>query len=529
MHSLSTGEGVTDDIVLAGGALRARADWFETAACWTIVISLALRTIVALTFGLSADESYGIGVSHDLNLSYFDHAPLSYWIIHVFLPVLGDGRAIRLPFVTMFAVTMWLQFLTARRLFGDRAAFWTVFALAVSGFFTLAGGWALPDGPLMLFLSAAANQLARGLFPAGERAPSPWRTWLIAGLWFGLAGLSKYSAVLIGAGAFAFVVTARPQLLRHPAPWVGALIAAACLLPVLVWNAGHDWASLAFQSSRSLSDGDFPKYEQFFADIGGQFGYLLPWVMFPMLIAVGVALRAGRDDERAWLSLCLGLPAVLFFTANALWGERAFPHWTMPGWLMMFPLLGRHVAGESLSSNRLRQLAFRAWTIGSPLLLVALAFVVVGYVETGVGKRLMTTEESMADPALDFIEWTPLRDELKRRGLLDRGDMFIVSYSPADIGTINQTLGDIMPMAVYGKARQYAFRTDPATLVGRDALIIGRSDRIYYAERLAAYFDSVDELPAFTFGRNGMKEIEVVISYGHRLKAPLPVTPYVRD
>jgi len=64
------------------------------------------RLIIAAMLGLGVDECYGIGVSHDLGLSYFDHPPLSYWIAHVFMPLFGDGRALRIPFVALFAGTM---------------------------------------------------------------------------------------------------------------------------------------------------------------------------------------------------------------------------------------------------------------------------------------------------------------------------------------------------------------------------------------------------------------------------------------
>ena len=76
-----------------------------------------------------------------------------------------------------------------------------------------------------------------------------------------------------------------------------------------------------------------------------------------------------------------------------------------------------------------------------------------------------------------------------------------------------------------GESKQYAFRYDANTLVGRDALIIGRRDRAGIKQRLAPYFESIDELPDFVFGRSGMNEIDVQIFYGHVLKKPLP-SPY---
>src|SRR5580658_6061186 len=89
----------------------------ERAVVGLILVFAIFHVILAATLGLGVDEAYGIGVSHDLSLSYFDHPPLHYWIAHFFIPLLGDGRALRLPFVAIFAGTTWVLFLWTRQMF----------------------------------------------------------------------------------------------------------------------------------------------------------------------------------------------------------------------------------------------------------------------------------------------------------------------------------------------------------------------------------------------------------------------------
>jgi hypothetical protein len=491
-----------------------------------ILAFLVFHLFLASTLGLGVDECYGIGVSHDFSLSYFDHPPLHYWIAHFSIPLLGEGRALRLPFVLLFSGTSWLLYLLTRRLFGAAAGFWAVLSLNLAPFFTLAGGWIVPDGPLMFCLVGAAHSLARGLFPSaedGSQAVSPYATWLPAGLWLGFAGLSKYHVVLFVLGLFLYLVSApgRWRILLHPAPWLGAAIALVLVTPVFVWNIEHHWVSLAFQGGRAKSYGDFPKIGGFLANLGGQFLWLGPWVFVPMVIAAYNALRKGRSDERAWYCLCLAAPAILLFTLVPLWGDRGLPHWQMPGWLMLFPVVGEHIMREA--SERTRP---RTWAISSAAVLVALAVLFVGHAVTGYGRILFPAAFAKGDPTLESYEWTPLHDELSRRGLLDRPGLFVISASPIDIGKIDQALHDAMPMRVFGESKQYAFRGPPEALLGHDALIIGRSDRLPDIEnRLAPYFDKIEELPRFSFGRSGMKEVEVRILYGHDLKKPLP-SPY---
>jgi 4-amino-4-deoxy-L-arabinose transferase-like glycosyltransferase len=128
---------------------------------------------------------------------------------------------------------------------------------------------------------------------------SQWRKWIVARSWIGFAGLSKYDAMLFGAGLFIFIVGSPKQrcMLTHPAPWVGAIIALAICTPVLVWNAQHHWASFAFQGGRALGQ-SFPKLGQFFVNLGGQIIWMFPWVFVPMITATYLKLRKGRAAER---------------------------------------------------------------------------------------------------------------------------------------------------------------------------------------------------------------------------------------
>lgn len=493
----------------------------ERAVFALIAVFIVFRLILAATLGLGVDEAYGISVAHDLKLSYFDHPPLNYWIAHAFMPLLGDGRAARLPFIVMFAATTWALFLLTQQLYDAVAGFWAALALNISAFFTLAGGWVLPDGPLMLCLTAAAYTLSLAMFPRGEQ-PSPWRTWIIAGVWIGLAGLSKYHAVLFAAGLLIYLAStpARRHMLLHPATWLGAAIAIVIAAPVIVWNAEHHWVSIAFQGGRASAHG-FPKFGHLLANVGGQILWMLPWIFVPMVIAAYRALRQGRDADRSWYCLCLAMPPIVLFTVVPLWGDRGLPHWQMPGWLMLYPVLGDYLAREAEVRTRPR-----TWAITSAALLAVLAFLIVGHAATGYGKRMFPELFAKRDPTLESLEWTPLRGELEARGLLQKKDLFVISGSWIDIGKIDQALHDVLQTQVYGESKQYAFRYDPKIFLGRDALIIGRKDRTIGIEKaLAGYFSSIEELPPFTFGREGLREVTVRILYAKHLTEVLP-SPY---
>lgn len=499
-------------------AFPARADRRVLAI---IAAFTAWRLLLAALLGLGVDEAYTVSVAHDLRLSYYDHPPLQYWIVHLLMPVLGDGRAARLPFIALFAGSSWLLYRLTAVLFGAPAGVIAVLALNCAGFFTVAaGGWVLPDGPLLFALLAAALVLARGLFAADEAAPS-LATWLWAGFWTGVAALSKYHAPLFAAGVLLFLmsVPSRRRLLTTSAPWLGALLALAMSTPVILWNAQHQWASVAFQLGRSrVLNG--PHFAYLLLNIAGQAIWMLPWIFVPLAIASWGALRAGRAVERSWYCLCLALPAVVIFTVMPLWGHLGLPHWQMPGWLMVFPVLG-DFAVRSLEAVRLRR-----WSIACVALVVALSGVLVAEATTGYGRMLAPALFRHGDPTLDALEWSPLARELQARGLLGPRT-FVITTSWIYAGKIEQALHDTVPVVVFGSnPKQFGLRYAPGRFLGCDAVVVGPPDSMSgMSAALRPDFAAIEELRPFAFGRAGLPEIELRLLLAHHLRTPLPASP----
>ena len=144
-----------------------------------------------------------------------------------------------------------------------------------------------PDTAMIPFAVAMLWSLVR-LHESGNA-----RWWLAAGLFAGLAMLSKFTAIMLlpAVLAFALVPDWRRRWLLSPYPWAAALIAVIVFAPVLIWNYQHDWASFRFQFVRAVAThqlslrtvGDY---------LGLQFG-LVGFVLLPVVLS-GVALTAWR-------------------------------------------------------------------------------------------------------------------------------------------------------------------------------------------------------------------------------------------
>jgi len=509
------------EAVAGGTADRARTPRPRRLVLATIVIGTAARLLLAATIGLGVDESYAVTVARGLSLSYFDHPPLSFWIPGVLARVAGSESALllRLPFIALFAGTTWLTYRLGARLFGERAGAWAAVLLNLTPFFALAaGGWILPDGPLDLFLAAAALAVAHVLFI--EPDAHAWRWWLLAGFALGGALLSKYHAVLFGAGLLLFLLTdpGRRAWLRRPEPYAAAAIALAMFTPVVAWNAQHDWISFSFQTSRAGAAGGIHPLA-LLQNLGGQAGYLLPWIWAPLLWLLITGLARGPRDARRWFLCCLAVGPVALFTLASLKGDPGLPHWPMPGFLMLFPLLGAAVD----RGLEIRPAFTRRWLAFSAIAFSLLAIVAATHAATGWIARAEPEWFTRGDPAYEVLDWRGLRDAADARALFADSATFVAPVSWVQAAKAAYALGPSVPVLVLNQhPHHYPYLRDPRTLIGHDAIIVIRADprADTTASAYAPYFERIDPLGRIPITHAGERAFDLFLFRAHRLLRP---------
>jgi hypothetical protein len=485
-----------------------------------LIAAFALaRLALAAALGPGYDEAYTIVVARRLDLSYFDHPPLHQWIAHFAALAFGEGAATRLPFIALFAATGWMLFALTRRLFDARAGLVALVALNLSLFFLAsAGGWVVPDGPLLFALAGGA--LAFAALCLGAPTPqAAWGLWLLVGLCLGLAGLSKYSAVLFALSLLAFLVLS-PRQRRwfvHPAPYAAALLAVALATPVFVWNWRHGWVSFAFQAQRGAAAGGW-RPEQVGAMILGQIAFIGPWIFVPLVGALVDGCRRAARDERRLFLVCLALPPILVFTITPLWGARGLPHWPMPGWFFVFPLLGAWL-GEPWAAR----LALKRWAIACTALTAVVAALVVSQAVTGWATRVIGLPPGAVDPTLEMLDWRPLR----AAAALQTPPAFVVATRWAEAGKLGLALGPRVPVLTFsGDPRGMAFLDDSARHIGEDGVVIVPERRL--DETLASlrrYFVRFDPPQTVALRRGGKEEIALAVVAAHGLTRAFPL-PY---
>jgi len=285
---------------------------------WLAVLLLiaaltAMRLAYAGVLELRTDEAYYWTWSKESVLSFLDHPPGIAWLIRFGTAIFGDTNlGVRFGGIVAMLVTQLLLADIVRRVTHDVRA--VVFALLMPEaalYYGLLMAKVAPDTAMIPFAVAMLWALVR----LHENGNPRW--WLAAGLFAGLALLSKFTAIMLlpAVLAFAFVPEWRRRWLLSPYPWLAALIAVVVFLPALIWNAQHDWASFRFQFVRAVANHQlsFRTVGEF---IGMQFG-LVGFVLLPVVLS-GVTLTAWRgyrtrEPIAVLLSTAVLVPFVYFF------------------------------------------------------------------------------------------------------------------------------------------------------------------------------------------------------------------------
>jgi 4-amino-4-deoxy-L-arabinose transferase-like glycosyltransferase len=317
-----------------------------------ILVGAAVRILLAALIPPVPDETYYWEWSRRLAGGYFDHPygiALSVRAGTTLFAALGldaSPLAIRIVPVLQGVVASFMVVGIARRIGGPvaglRAAIViTVLPLAATGLVL-----ATPDAPLLAATGVTLYAIVRAIqSPRGSLASLGW--WIVAGAAAGAAMASKYTAILVPAAVFV-ALAARPALRRRlaePGPYAACAVAALVVMPVLVWNANHDWMSFGFQLRHGLAGrARGTPIGRALEMIGGQAALVSPILFVLLGAAVWRAVRRPRCDERFLLAVVATF-AFGVFVLSAL-RKPVEANWPALAYVPAVPLLADAAFGE---------------------------------------------------------------------------------------------------------------------------------------------------------------------------------------
>ena len=263
---------------------------------------------------LANDEPYYHMFAERLAWGYFDHPPLTALLIRLGEGLFGAGEfGVRFFFTLLQPLYLWVLWRIVRPADADRRDA-SLFVLLSSAtlILQLYGFIAVPDGPLMMTAALFLRTFQR----FSEERPRAW-------LWMGVAMAAMAYAKYHGALVVLFALAANPGLLLRPKLYMSGGVALLLLVPHLVWEWRHDWASFAYHLAGRNRDFQWSYLTDYLANVLVVFNPLF----VPLYVRAWFAARPRNAVERA-LRL---FPAafILFFLLSAFRG------YVQPQWLIV--------------------------------------------------------------------------------------------------------------------------------------------------------------------------------------------------
>lgn len=230
------------------------APWWDALArrAWApaalIIVLLILRLLWQWVspYTLIEDEAHYWEWARRLDWSYYSKGPGVAWVIWASTRLLGDTEfAVRLPAAVATAIGAWGVAVTARDHFAHlpqsrQLTFLSALLYTCVPGLAVAGMIMTIDAPYIACWAWASAFALRALLLGKHHS------WAWFGVFVVLGFIFKYTIVLLLPGVLLAAVLTRNHRPRVSPAWLiaGLLISLLGLLPVAIWNAHHDWATV---------------------------------------------------------------------------------------------------------------------------------------------------------------------------------------------------------------------------------------------------------------------------------------------
>ncbi|MES2905484.1 MAG: glycosyltransferase family 39 protein [Pseudomonadota bacterium] len=368
---------------------------------WGILLfTLCMQYILSARLELSFDEAYYWLWAKNLQLSYYDHPPMVALLIAASTSVFGNAEwAVRFFSPLMQCGAALLLAKAVQDFGGDKKAqimaalFLPVTILGYVLFITT------PDTPLMFFATLMLFTLAR-FYKTQNRN---W--WLAIGAAGGLALLSKYTAIMLFAGVFIWLVSSprRRNEFRQLKLWAGLLLSAIIFSPVLIWNLQNGGASFFKQAGRF----DFLSvWTRFMLDdfLAGQVILITPLLLALVVYATVLQFKKMRTGESRAVLLCaLALPTILIIGLLSCL-RKVEANWAL---ISLPPLIVMTALSASEKWPEMKNFTRVAFASGGALVACMLLYLFIpfshSYVNVDISQRL-SGHRRVADNLAKFAE-----------------------------------------------------------------------------------------------------------------------------
>jgi hypothetical protein len=257
---------------------------------------------------------------------------------------------------------------------------------------------------------------------------------------------------------------------------------------VIVWNWQHDWISFRFQMAHGFSVDEKPVLARLAEFLGSQIGVITPLLFVAFAWYAGQAAWKGlREREPGYLYLAmLSWPVLLFFVVSTIKGGVAAANWPAPAYAAGLPLMWL--------AYRRRYASRRGHRI-----LMASAVALALSMQMAIYLHLVTPVFPLSpkqDATKQFRGWPELGERINsyidahpaQNGYFLVADRNITTAAEAVFYTGRGLVG-----IDFFTPEQFTF-VDVEALRGKDAIVLLNHRGDEQVARVAAYFESVEDI-----------------------------------
>ena len=454
------------------------------------------------------DEAYYWLWGQHPDLSYLDHPPLQAWTQWVATEAFGISRfSLRLPavlssIVIIAALIWWAKLLNPGLSgLGKLGAITAAFASPLFFSFT---GMAFNDHVLLALLSLATISIFK-LFQSHLKRQKPDLLPLYASaLLIGLAGLTKYNAILFAAGLFVAILWTKPyrSLLKSPHTYLAALLCLACLTPVFLWNQGNQSASFQYNLDDRLTDAKtLSVYTK------RVFGFLLPFLLSFSPFLIYELIRSTRNkpdpESNAFILRSFALPIFVTATIGCLVLARftfVIFYWNIVAIIPVIPLVVMYFQSRWVFIGHL------LW--GSVLLGLLMINHTIFPLSAFSGK--------VDDETAIMFGWPEISQQVHQVQAENNADFLVTSdYRSGSI--LAFWTGDISVQVIASRFSQFSIWLDRNDHISQDAVIL-TSNWFPLTDVMRDHFEVVEFVRNIDVERLGRPVTQYQIYLGHTSK-----------
>lgn len=429
-----------------------------------LLATLAIKLLLAVLIPFSGDEAYFLIWGRNLDYGFYDHPPMVGWLLWAMWNISEAEWVLRLPVIVITSFIGWGLYRLLRDWDEQKALL--VALLYLLSPINLLGVIITTDAGLVLFSFLTVTWLAKAM-RSGARRDFVW-----AGVFFGLACLSKYFAALLGLAIIAYWLRT-PAARARPRDFVALFGVSLLFIAInVLWNMNHCWANVMFNVFNRHDSAGLGLHKPF-AYLALHLYLMTPFIAW-WLWQRRAALAGAWQDPRFRLFGFVFLVPVLVFLPISL-AKIIGWHWLLSFYPFFFALLAFWLDAATLR----RGLRFMAYYGGAHVVLLLIL-------------SLMPMAAWQHTPWLRgaIVMFEP--EALIERMRAYRSEYVLATDGYSNAAILSYHAGE--NVLVFGEGSSHARHDDIVTdfreLKGRDIAIVLKEPPVF--EKFAPYFRTTE-------------------------------------